>query len=248
MHHRASQGVRAVWVGEAQHVRPCTAFTRQIIIDANYREEHLPHSIEAFFYVKGCTGTEIVLGHTCQGRDVQSEVHQKFLAEYKLSPNDVPLLRLNPKNWHGPFEVPLEGEDEDDEPDQAAPATPDTQPVPVPPTPATPATPAEPATPATPATPVQQPAGAGVPTNPTLRDPQPPGTQGGNPGDDCWTACDMSPGKCFDDKAGKGFCGKKGEWSGSCCRLGAVGEQSSPDCGDRGCVMSHCCVIDTDSA
>ena len=62
--------------------------------------------------------------------------------------------------------------------------------------------------------------------------------------DDCWTACDKTPGSCFDADKGKGFCGKKGEWSGSCCRRDAVGEQQSPDCADRGCDGMHCCVAD----
>jgi len=78
----------------------------------------------------------------------------------------------------------------------------------------------------------------------TQRPAQPAGSQGGNPGDDCWTACDKTPGKCFDEKNGKGFCGKAGMWAGSCCRLGAVGELQSPECGNRGCNEKHCCVED----
>ena len=81
-------------------------------------------------------------------------------------------------------------------------------------------------------------------TVPTGRAAQPAGTQGGTVGDDCWTACDKTPGSCFDADKGKGFCGKKGEWSGSCCRRDAVGEQQSPDCADRGCDGMHCCVAD----
>ena len=83
-----------------------------------------------------------------------------------------------------------------------------------------------------------------VPTIATQRPAQPAGSQGGNPGDDCWTACDKTPGKCFDEKNGKGFCGKAGMWAGSCCRLGAVGELQSPECGNRGCNEKHCCVED----
>ena len=51
----------------------------EIIIDATYRDAHLPDSIEAFFYVAGCTGTEAMLGHTCEGREEQSKMHEVTL-------------------------------------------------------------------------------------------------------------------------------------------------------------------------
>ena len=96
-------------------------------------------------------------------------------------------------------------------------------------------------------------AGAG-PTVSTKRPPQPFGTQGGEVGDDCFSACDTTAGKCFNEKEGRGFCGLVGEWSGSCCKAGAVGALlvpgegvkvlQSPDCGDRGCEDKHCCVKD----
>ena len=96
-------------------------------------------------------------------------------------------------------------------------------------------------------------AGAG-PTVSTKRPPQPFGTQGGEVGDDCFAACDTTAGKCFNEKEGRGFCGLVGEWSGSCCKAGAVGALlvpgegvkvlQSPDCGDRGCEDKHCCVKD----
>lgn len=95
---------------------------------------------------------------------------------------------------------------------------------------------------------------AGVPMTGTApqiatgRPPQPEGAQGGNRGDDCWTACGKKAGKCFDKETGKGYCGKAGEWSGSCCRLGAVGKLTADTCGDgtsaRGCSAHHCCVED----
>ena len=61
--------------------------------------------------------------------------------------------------------------------------------------------------------------------------PAPEGTQGGGIGDDCWLACGKKAGACFDEKTGKGFCGRPGNWSGSCCRLGAVGDQHAAECG-----------------
>ena len=44
-----------------------------------------------------------------------------------------------------------------------------------------------------------------------------------------------------------------GEWSGSCCRTGAVGESHAPECGfgatsSRGCSMDHCCIDDVANA
>merc|ERR1719162_671510 len=52
--------------------------------------------------------------------------------------------------------------------------------------------------------------------------PAPEGTQGGAVGDNCWLACGKTAGKCFDEETGKGFCGKAGKWSGSCCRTAAL--------------------------
>lgn len=81
--------------------------------------------------------------------------------------------------------------------------------------------------------------------------PAPEGTQGGGIGDDCWLACGKKAGACFDEKTGKGFCGRPGNWSGSCCRLGAVGDQHAAECGgskagpsSRGCALHHCCIDD----
>ena len=75
------------------------------------------------------------------------------------------------------------------------------------------------------------------------------GTQGGAIGDDCWVACGKKAGACFDEETGKGFCGKPGNWAGSCCRAGAVGAQHAPECGaeatsSRGCSLNHCCIDD----
>jgi hypothetical protein len=69
---------------------------------------------------------------------------------------------------------------------------------------------------------------------------------GDHRGLDCWDKCGQTPGPCFDRASGRGFCGKAGEWSGSCCKLGAVGYDQSWDCMSRGCVGFHCCVEDTE--
>ena len=83
--------------------------------------------------------------------------------------------------------------------------------------------------------------------------PAPEGSQDGAVGDNCWLACGKKAGKCFDQETGKGFCGKKGVWSGSCCRAGAVGADHAPECGfgatsSRGCSMNHCCIDDASQA
>merc|ERR1711865_184199 len=96
---------------------------------------------------------------------------------------------------------------------------------------------------------------------PMLSNKRPPqlfGTQGGNVGDDCFSACEKLAGNCFDEKQGRGFCGQAGIWSGSCCKVGAVGALllpgggvavlQSPDCRDRGCTDKHCCVKDDPGA
>ena len=74
---------------------------------------------------------------------------------------------------------------------------------------------------------------------------QPSPVGGDHRGLDCWDACGQAPGPCFDRAKGHGFCGKASEWSGSCCKLGAVGYDQSWDCMSRGCVGFHCCVEDT---
>ena len=68
----------------------------------------------------------------------------------------------------------------------------------------------------------------------------------GEPGDECFLACDKKAGPC------PGFCrasGKGETWSGSCCIQGdwhngvqAIGEGEG--CGNRGCELNHCCVRD----
>ena len=62
----------------------------------------------------------------------------------------------------------------------------------------------------------------------------------GERGSECFPQCDQKAGKCPQFCAGPG-------WSGSCCRVGAVGPLSltgGDQCGDRGCVDNHCCVDD----
>ena len=68
----------------------------------------MPQSIEAFFYVEGCTGQQ-VLSRPCSGAETARERHAKFLAKFKMSANAVPLLVLRPDNWEEPFAVECDG-------------------------------------------------------------------------------------------------------------------------------------------
>ena len=74
--------------------------------------------------------------------------------------------------------------------------------------------------------------------------PNPAAEGRGEVGADCWEGCGKAPGRCFDPKEGKGFCGEKGVWRGSCCMMGAGGELQAPECAGRGCAGFHCCVED----
>jgi len=60
----------------------------------------------------------------------------------------------------------------------------------------------------------------------------------GTPGGECWDMCDMKAGRCPQ------FCGVPSVWSGSCCKEGATGDQTSEECSSRGCKGYHCCVVD----
>ena len=51
-------------------------------------------------------------------------------------------------------------------------------------------------------------------------------------------ACNETAGRCD-------FCGRPGEWSGSCCKLAALGnEEGGEHCAGKGCLGLHCCVQD----
>ena len=61
----------------------------------------------------------------------------------------------------------------------------------------------------------------------------------GEPGvTDCWMACNQTEGPCA-------FCGRPGEWAGSCCQLAALGnERGGQSCAGKGCLGFACCVQD----
>ena len=59
----------------------------------------------------------------------------------------------------------------------------------------------------------------------------------GVPGSDCWQDCGKMPGECD-------WCGQRGAFKGSCCKLDAEGDEAADECTDRGCQGFHCCVSD----
>lgn len=59
----------------------------EILIDATHWTNHLPDAIEAF------------VGES----DLARQQHQRFLQQYGLTPDEVPLLKINPIDWDKPF-------------------------------------------------------------------------------------------------------------------------------------------------
>ena len=57
-----------------------------------------------------------------------------------------------------------------------------------------------------------------------------------NDGKDCYLSCNKTAGAC------DSFCGKPNLSSGLCCRRGATGSKSVPECAGKGCNDKHCCV------
>lgn len=66
----------------------------ELIYDSNEWNHNLPHTIEAFFVVRGAW-------FNSNGPTVQH--HRAFLRRYKLTEDDVPLIGLDPTNWESPF-------------------------------------------------------------------------------------------------------------------------------------------------
>lgn len=66
----------------------------EVIVDAMAWGDQLPHVIEAVFYINDYNDNLRVRA---------SSVHAAFLSAYHLSKTDVPLLRLDLKNYERPF-------------------------------------------------------------------------------------------------------------------------------------------------
>ena len=77
----------------------------EVTLDTVTWEQQLPWSIEAFFY------PETALTACADPGDIKSchpdlhDLHDMFLAEFKVTADEVPLLRLRIENWDEPFAV-----------------------------------------------------------------------------------------------------------------------------------------------
>lgn len=74
----------------------------EIIIDAYAWAAVLPDGIQAFFYVDGSDPDEP------RGEKYTRVARNLYLEHYGLEPSRVPLLHLNLRDWHTPFEVAAE--------------------------------------------------------------------------------------------------------------------------------------------
>ena len=84
---------------EAYRHRPAPyASHNEFVIDAQFLDTHLPHSVEAFFYP---------LTEDCDERCSQQvrRAHADFLQVHAASEAVVPLLALRIDNWDEPFIV-----------------------------------------------------------------------------------------------------------------------------------------------
>jgi len=70
----------------------------EIVVDGAHWTQNLPHNIEAFF----SSGDH---GKARKNDIVAREQHQRFLEEYGLGADEVPLLTFDPMNWDHPFDV-----------------------------------------------------------------------------------------------------------------------------------------------
>eukprot|EP00966_Prymnesium_polylepis_P102372 2371442-Prymnesium_polylepis.1 len=79
----------------------------EVILNAQEWEAHLPAMVDAIFFPTGGDQTRA------------QQLHQRFLAAFGLSSNDVPLLRLDLRNLEAPFqEAVVKGEHVADESSQ----------------------------------------------------------------------------------------------------------------------------------
>ena len=73
----------------------------ELILNSPKINEHLPHSIMGFFFIKGQSTITNDLGYGIVIDMVQT--HQAFLRSFEVSKEQVPLLVLDPSNWDAPF-------------------------------------------------------------------------------------------------------------------------------------------------
>ena len=74
----------------------------EAILNSKHHNDHLPHSVEAFFTMRGAVQsaqTDLGYGFVI---DVLS-AYKSFLRAFELRPTQVPLLEFDPHNWKEPF-------------------------------------------------------------------------------------------------------------------------------------------------
>ena len=77
-------------------------YVAQLILDSHTYVEGLPWTIEAAFYQEAdCTG--VWDGPKCE--EYAREAYDRFLEKFKVTSSDIPLLRLDPKDWAKPFRL-----------------------------------------------------------------------------------------------------------------------------------------------
>lgn len=97
------KGRQQSYAEDAFHVWHGNELYNEIVIDSECIGSHLPNAIEAFFY------------SNIDDKGRVTKAHERFLVEFKLTPDDVPLLALDVENWDAPFAdpwlTPTEGAD-----------------------------------------------------------------------------------------------------------------------------------------
>lgn len=68
----------------------------EVIVDGISWNAHLPNTIEAFFELEGDDAGVEKLNYA-------RDAHRRFLTEFGLSVEEVPLLKFDPARWHAPF-------------------------------------------------------------------------------------------------------------------------------------------------
>lgn len=80
-------------------------FYSELIFNADHFIEHLPHAIEAFFYIsENCEmgKSDVYDGPKCG--DYAKGAHANYLRHFNLSAEEVPLVHFDLWNWEMPFE------------------------------------------------------------------------------------------------------------------------------------------------
>ena len=76
----------------------------EAIVDGWSWNENLPNTIEAFFELEG-SGVESTPDRGHAQASYARDAHSRFLLEYDLTEEEVPLLKFDPSRWDAPFRV-----------------------------------------------------------------------------------------------------------------------------------------------